>query len=183
MKDTRRGRRGNTIVEFTLVGIPMVFVLISVFEIARGMWVYETLAHAVREGTRYAIVNGKDCAAVAGCAVTIGDIAERIRWSAVGLTLDELEVRLQAVGPSGAVSTVPNADVNCTPLRTCLGRTNLPADQWPPVGANRPKVHSVVIQGTVPFRSAIAMLWPGAGRGKTFGRVRLPANSMEMIQF
>ena len=34
----RRARsRGNTMVEFTLVGIPIMFALISVFEISRAM--------------------------------------------------------------------------------------------------------------------------------------------------
>ena len=34
---------GQSLVEFTLVGIPLIFVLISVFEISRGMWMYHTL--------------------------------------------------------------------------------------------------------------------------------------------
>ena len=46
-----RGRTGSTLIEFTLVGIPLIFVLISTFEMARGMWNYQTLAYAVRAGT------------------------------------------------------------------------------------------------------------------------------------
>jgi Flp pilus assembly protein TadG len=45
-------RGGTSLVEFTLVGIPMIFLLISTFEVARGMWEYHTLAYAVKEGTR-----------------------------------------------------------------------------------------------------------------------------------
>jgi len=175
-------RRGNAIVEFTLVAIPIIFVLISVFEIGRGMWVYDTLAHAVREGTRMAIVNGRDCAKIPGCAVTIAAIAERIRVTGVGLSPDELEVTLTMLAPS-AGGPVVVATVSCAPLRTCLSRSTLPADQWPPAVANRPKLHSAQIQGVIPFRSAIAMFWPGAGRGMTFGAVWLPASSQEVIQF
>jgi len=182
MAEGKTGRRGNTIVEFTLVGIPIIFVLISIFEIARGMWVYDTLAHAVREGTRMAIVNGRDCAKIPGCPVTIGDIAQRIRETGVGLPPELLNVTMLALAPSVAGPVVV-ATVTCNPLKSCLGMTAQPANQWPPPNANRPRLHSVQIQGVYPFRSAISMFWPGAGKGMTFGTVQLPASSREVIQF
>ena len=46
----RRAQRGATTIEMTLVGIPIIFLLISTFEISRGMWMYNTAATAVREG-------------------------------------------------------------------------------------------------------------------------------------
>ena len=55
MPKRKRSRAGNATIEFTLVGIPLVFVLISTIEMARGMWIYHTLAYAVKEGTRYAV--------------------------------------------------------------------------------------------------------------------------------
>jgi Flp pilus assembly protein TadG len=39
----KRTRRGSSILEFVLVGIPIIFVLISLFEISRGMWTYHTM--------------------------------------------------------------------------------------------------------------------------------------------
>ena len=56
----RNLEKGSSMVEFALVGIPLIFILISIFEISRGMWMYETVAHAVREGARYAAVHGQD---------------------------------------------------------------------------------------------------------------------------
>ena len=58
-------RRGQALVEFTFVGIPMIFILISVFEMSRGMWIYHTLTYAVKEGTRVAMVHGQDCVTAA----------------------------------------------------------------------------------------------------------------------
>ena len=55
---SRRKRLGQTLVEFTFVGIPIIFVLISVFEMSRGMWMYHTLAYSVKQGVRFAIVHG-----------------------------------------------------------------------------------------------------------------------------
>src|SRR4051812_12070981 len=91
-------RRGQSLIEFTFVGIPIMFVLISVFEVSRGMWIYHTLAHAVREGVRYASVHGYNCTQNGNtCAVNMGPvsntctgssdapIAEVIRCAAVGL--------------------------------------------------------------------------------------------------
>ena len=62
MRGIRNHRRGgSSLIEFTLVGIPLIFVLLSTFEMARGMWLYHTLAYAARQGTRYAIVHGVNC--------------------------------------------------------------------------------------------------------------------------
>ena len=74
MTNKRLDRRGSTILEFVLVGIPMIFIFISVFEISRGMWIYHTLAYSIREGVRYTTVHGKGCASPNTCQVTIAQI-------------------------------------------------------------------------------------------------------------
>ena len=57
-KASSRRRRGQATVEFALT-IPVVLLLIlGLVDLGRLMWAYESLAHAVREGTRYAIVHG-----------------------------------------------------------------------------------------------------------------------------
>ena len=65
MQQHESKRRGNSMIEFTLVGIPLMFVLISIVELSRGMWIYHTLAHAVKEGTRYTAVRGQNSSAKA----------------------------------------------------------------------------------------------------------------------
>ena len=54
MRRAKGNRKGVAMIEFTFVGIPMIFVLVSSFEMARGMWIYHTMAYAVKEGARYA---------------------------------------------------------------------------------------------------------------------------------
>lgn len=57
-----RSRHGQSMVEFALA-IPLLLLLIlGLVDLARLMWAYETLGHAVREGTRYAIVHGSESA-------------------------------------------------------------------------------------------------------------------------
>src|SRR5262249_27760208 len=84
----RKRRRGATTVEMTLVGIPIIFTLICIFEISRGMWMYHTLAYSVKNGVRFAMVHGQNC--INGpfnsnsCAKTIVDVATQIQNSAIG---------------------------------------------------------------------------------------------------
>ena len=144
-------------IEFTLVGIPMIFVLISVFEISRAMWNYHTLAYAIREGTRYAIVHGAGCSAdpMNTCGVTIGQVAQRISDAGIGVEPSELNLTFTSSGHA----------IPCT-LNTCLGNTTV----WPEA-PNNTTGNSVAISGSLPFQSALALLWPGTrGSGMMFQR-------------
>ncbi len=175
----RKGRRGNTIIEFTLVGIPVIFALISIFEMSRGMWLYHTLASSVREGTRFAIVHGNNCnIPPSNCAVRVRDIAQRIRSYAVGLPPSEIRnVRF---------STSSRTLATYATLQDCLAdNTYFPAAA--PGGVEDPggarHMSYVEVSAVYPFQSAIAMFWPGAGRGQNFGAFLLPASSREYIQY
>jgi hypothetical protein len=156
-------------IEFTLVGIPMMFMLISVFEISRGMWNYHTLAFAVREGTRYATVHGAGCTADPhnSCQVTVGQVAQRIQDAGIGLDPSQLSLTFTSSGNS----------ITCT-LNACLGT----ATNWPEAPKNTPG-NAIAISASLPFQSAIAMFWPGAGRGITFPTYNLTASSSDIIQF
>src|SRR5579859_3242487 len=166
----RNGQRGSTILEFTLVGIPLIFALISIFEIARGMWLYHTLEYAVTEGTRYATVHGVDCTLPGNtCSVAIKDIAGVIQYAGAGLLPDQLTLTFT---PNRI-----NAAITCT-LQNCLKN----ATAWPPANDNLAGM-DVTISGTYPFASAIAMFWRGSGAAAVFPTFNLPATSKERIQF
>ena len=177
-------KRGSTLLEFTLVGIPVIFMLISIFEISRGMWLYHTLASAIKDGTRFAIVHGNNCNVYpSNCVVTIRDISERIRRNAVGFVPDDLQ-NLEFISATRGTFT-------CATLAACLD-TGDPGDlSWPggPVGSapedfpDGRQFAWVEIRAQYPFRSAIAMFWPGAGRGQNFGEFLLPASSRDRIQY
>lgn len=161
-------RRGNATIEFTLVGIPLMFVLVSVFEMSRGMWTYHTLAYTLKEANRWAIVHGSDCYLSSNtCKKTLNDLATVIKNAGIGLDPAKLNVTLTA---NGTVT-------HCTPLTTCVGSTT----SWP--GTVAQPGTDIVIAGTYPFRSAIAMFWPGAGSPMGFGVFDLPARSRDRVQF
>ncbi len=175
----RGGETGNALIEFTLVGIPVVFALISIFEMARGMWIYHTLAYAVKDALRFAIVHGRDydnATTDSPKQNRVVDVANRIRWAGVGLDPAELTVNL----------TSSAGTITCSPLSTCVstadpvsaGNTSV----WPDYPAN---IRGSVLQITAsyPFRSAVLMFWPGAGPGVIYPAYNFRANSRERVQF
>lgn len=173
--------------EMTLVGIPLMFVLISTVEMARGMWIYHTLAYAVREGTRYTIVHGVNCGITGnncqGSAtngrIAVKDIASVIQNAAVGL--------YQYGSPT---DTCPSTTVLCIRMQSLTDDTGwitmnsalTNANRFPTDGGDAISA-PITITVTYPFQSAIAMFWPGAGPGMNFTNVTFPASSRENVQF
>lgn len=170
MRRKRTGEHGgSTLLEFILVGIPIVFVLISTFEIARGMWVYQTLSYSVKRGVRYAIVHGWNCGQSGNsCNATIGQIATVIQDASRGL--DTTSMNLTFTPQSGSAITCPLSD--------CLGNSTV----WPPSAVSAPGT-TVSVSATYPFRSAISMFWPGSGGAVQFAAVNFGASSHDVMQF
>lgn len=165
-----RRERGSAVIEMSLVGIVIIFVMISVFELSRGMWVYHTLAHAVRAGTRYAIVHGQSC--LAPCqAGSISTIAAKIKDAGVGL----IPLTLTFTASSGAATTCV---VDAPAGTACSGLTG----PWPLTPSNQPGQY-LTISATYPFASAIALLWPGSRGSGVFPTHLLAASSRELIQY
>jgi hypothetical protein len=153
--------------EFVLVGIPLIFILLSIFEIARGMWAYQTLAYSVREGVHYAVMHGKGCASPNSCQVTIGGITTVMRSAGVGLDSDAVSVTFTAASGSPSTATMTTQLASAT--------------TWPPSGANAPG-QTVKISAIYPFKTFLAIFWGGAGRNNG-GTFYLPASSSEPIQY
>ena len=187
-----RSQRGATTIEMTLVGIPLIFILISVFEISRGMWMYETASTAVREGVRFASVHGVNCVNKPPgipnqCDVTANDIVRVIRLGAGAGSTHGLDYGPTGAGGAGLDPTTTTvfftSASTVTPLACSLDGTTGACDvQWPPDLDNAVK-NVIKISVTTPFKSALAMFWPGAGRGMQFATTNLSASSSDTIQF
>ncbi len=110
--DTSNRRRGSTFLEFTLVGIPIMLLLMTTVELARGMWTYNTLSHALRDATRYVIVHGNNCASYPNrCTVQIQNIAQKLQFAGLGLDADSLR-DIQFISSTRTVT--------CATLSACL---------------------------------------------------------------
>ncbi len=182
------GNRGATTIEFTLVGIPIVFILVCIFEISRGMWMYETVAHAVRQGARFAAVHGQDCSNPPNaCDTLVKDIAQQIQNAGVGLDPSGLQITVNVLqggttnslvsdGPQTLTSALSDAqDFSGWTFKFNNGGT--PTN----VNASGPG-NDVQVFGSFPFHSALAFLWP-TQRPVKFAQVILGATSRERIVF
>jgi Flp pilus assembly protein TadG len=172
---TRRRRRsgGNSLIEFTLVGIPLIFILISIFGMCWGMWLYHSLTFAAKEGTRYAIVHGVNCSRNGNTyCVTVSNIATVMNNAARGLDPGQMNVTLTPSQGSATTDTLANL-MNNSAYSTIT---------WPPTGANAVG-QPVKISVMYPFNSAISMFWPGTRPTDARGRIYLPASSTDLIQF
>ncbi len=179
----RKGRRaGNALIEFTLVGIPILFILISIFEIARGMWLYTTLQHAVKDTVRFAIVHGQNCGVNGNsCAITLSQIGTRFREQAPMFEPADVQLELRAGCGSGEAYSAGCAAVRTTTLQSVLADNTT---VWPDgAGEGSPGVHSIEIYASTPFDSIIQHFSPGTGVGQRFGTFNLQAIAREMVQF
>lgn len=80
-----RPRRGASMLEMAFVLPAMLMLIVGAVEMGRGVWTYTTLAHAARQGARFALTQDvPDREAV----------AERVARAAVGLEIERLEVTL-----------------------------------------------------------------------------------------
>jgi Flp pilus assembly protein TadG len=171
MRRPSRARHGGVVLEFTLVGIPMMFALISVFEMSRGMWQYHTLNYAIKEATRYTSVHGYDCSvAPNACTVTIANIATIIQQRGVGLAPSSLTVTLTPSAGSATTDTLQNLLSNST--------------VWPPASPTGTNAvgQLITISAVYPFKSALSMFWPGTKR-VNFDTISLPASSSTRILY
>jgi len=166
-----RSQRGAAFLEFTLAGIPVIFLVISTFQMALGMWNYYNLARAVNQTARFASLRGADCSSDSNsCGTTVGALTTLLTTEAVGIPPSNLTVTL--VTDSGAVTT-------CDPVTNCTSS----GSAWPPsTHDDNSRGKKVTVTAKYPFHSALAMFWPGAGSSQ-IGTVNFPATSTQLILF
>jgi Flp pilus assembly protein TadG len=141
-----RRRRGQSLVEFTLMGIPMVFVTISVVYMSVGMWQFHSLAYASDMTARYVSVHGATCAANGNtCTITVGNVATFFATQAMALDTSKVIVKLK----DGSGTTT------CSPVSSCNSTsTQFPNASYNSVGSD------ITITATYGVKSPLAMFWP-----------------------
>ena len=166
--------------EFVLVGIPMIFIWISIEEMARGMWQYHTLQYAVKMANSYAAVHGATCAAPPNsCTVKVSDVVNVFTTNAIGIPTGNVALTLSS----------KNNSATCLQVSTCSTSSSW-STQWPPSANSDNAVGNwVKIRADYTFNTALAMFWPGAGTPVSFGtsagagKFDFPGYSYQLIQF
>lgn len=142
-------RRGSVMLEFALMGIPTIFLTLSVAEASLAMWQYHTLEECATAGARYVITHGSDCSG--SCSVTVGDVITKIVTTGVGLDGSKLSVTLVSAGTS------PNGTTYNPASSYLTSSTTFPPSADAAVGDD------ITVTVTYKVSNPIAMVWPGGG--------------------
>jgi len=167
---SRARRRGASLIEFTLVGVPAIIICTCVLTCAIDMWQLYTLSYAVDQTARYAALHGDTCSAGSNnCTITRADVATYFQNQAIALTPSSTTMILN--DGSGAVT--------CSPVDSCPGSSN----RFPAAGYNLPTTpNTVTVQATYPLINPIFMFWPGA-HSVSATRFTVGATSTQQVIF
>ena len=172
-KPVRDRRRGSTLIEFTLTGIPIMFLCITIVECSIAMCEYESMMNAVSIAARYAANHGATCSATTNngtnnCTIEIENIANVIASTAWIINTSSMTVTF--TDNSGATT--------CT-LSTC--QTNTAIFPSSTSGANAVG-NPITIQVTHRLTNPLPMYWPPHALADDAGYT-LGATSVQVIQF
>ena len=78
----RGSARGSQLVEFGFASVLFFMLLFGIIEFSRAIWTYDTVAHAAKEGARFAIVRGAE----SGRAASADAVEDHVLDTATGLT-------------------------------------------------------------------------------------------------
>jgi hypothetical protein len=143
-----RAKKGQSLVEFTIVGIPVIFLITSVITVSVDMWQFDNLAYGAQTTARYVAMHGRSCIQDGTtCALTVADVVSYLSSRALALDPGKARVTLT----SATSSTV------CNPLSTCSSNSA----QFP-IASDNGVNFDVTVTVTYPITNPITMFWPGA---------------------
>lgn len=165
----RTGKRtGSALLEFSLVGVPLIMISISILQMSIAMWQFYTLQHAIQSSCRYIVTHSRGCTTNGNtCGLTVGNVASMIAGQA--LALDPGKLNISLVTAAGTQS--------CNPVNTC----NSNGSQFPSSTANSVD-QDVSITATYTVTEPLVLFWPGSAlvRGSNF---TLGAKTRQRIAF
>ncbi len=158
-------RRGSALIEFTLVGIPVIFLTISVLSISIDMWEFHELPQAVEMTARYAATHGQGCAGA--CGVTVANLVTYFEGQNISLLPSLVNVTF----------TDGSGSIQCSPLTDCASNaTAFPAASYSAPGRD------VTVYATYTLKNPIAMFWPSNAQG-VWQAFNVGATSRQRILF
>lgn len=147
-------QKGSAMLEFALVGIPVIFLIIAVFEVSMIMWQYHTLAEAVAQATRYAAAHGQSCyTSPNSCGITVYNVATAIENQAVGLLPARITITLSTSSDSYGPFTV----------ESCISPSPDTTD-FPPNDSSAAAGNPITISATYAIANPLYFFWTGAGK-------------------
>jgi Flp pilus assembly protein TadG len=165
----RNRRRGSTLLEFTLTGIPLMFLSLSVIECSLAMLEYDSMTNAVTVAARYAANHGATCSQNGNsCTVRIEDVANLIANTTWIISSSSLNITF-----------TDNSGSTTCELSVCQTKTA----QFPSSTSGANAVgNTITINVTHTLVNPLPMFWPPNADADDTGYT-LGANSVQVIQF
>jgi len=174
----RNSERGSQMLEFTLIGIPLTFLLFSIANMCLAMLTLHTLQESVEQGARYVVTRGSTCSSgTNSCAATFQQIVRVIANNAPGISPGKLSVTLTSA--SGTA-------ISCSPASNCLAGTCTPdcATVWPTsTNSDSSPGKDIIITADVALNAPMFMFWTGAGSGSNITSTHFYAYSRQRLMF
>lgn len=179
----RRGQRGNQTLEFTLVGVPLLFILFSVANMSFSMLTLHTLQQAAEQTARYISTRGSGCSSGSNtCSVTVEQIAAVVVTAAPGITAGSMNVTLTPAADTA------NA-ISCSPVTTCLsgcssGCSASRTVTWPTsTNTDNSPGKDIIVSITCTVSAPMIMFWPGNSTTKDITSSTFQAYSRQRLMF
>ncbi|HTA42416.1 MAG TPA: hypothetical protein VK789_08215 [Bryobacteraceae bacterium] len=166
-RSRKSSRSGSALIEFSILGIPMMFITISAISVSVDMWQFQSLSYATEVTARYISMHGATCGQNGNsCTITIGNAATYFESQAIALNSGSVNVSF--TDGSGATA--------CDPVSSCVSTaTQFPSSGHNSVGSN------ITVSATYTVKNPIAMFWaPNADAVKDY---TLGAQSKQQILF
>jgi len=159
MMTKRQRQRGSQTLEFTLLGIPLIFLLFSIANMSFAMLTLHTLQESIEQGARFASTRGSSCSSgTNSCTVKIQQIADVIASAAAGISATKLKITFTP--PAGGTT------VTCSNLNACVSSCSSGCNgsrtlSWPD-GTNNTPGQDIIIAADCTLVAPMFMFWTGS---------------------
>ena len=179
----RNRERGSQTLEFTLIGVPIIFLLFSVANMSFAMLNLHTLQEAVEQGARFVSTRGSTCSSGSNnCTATVQQIASVVASSAPGVSAGSMTLTLTpASGTANQISCSPVS--NC--LSTCASGCNASRTTvWPPAAnSDNSPGKDIIISADCSVAAPMFMFWAGSGNSVQIKNPTFHAYSRQRLMF
>jgi Flp pilus assembly protein TadG len=178
----RNKERGSQTLEFTLIGLPLIFLLFSIIHMCFAMMTFHTMQEAVEQGARFVATRGSTCASGSNtCNVTVQQIADVVATSSPGIAASNLKLTL---------TTNSGTSVVCDKINTCTsscssGCSGNKGNKWPdPTTTDSNPGKDIIISADVTsLPSPMYMFWTMYNSAPKIGSTSFHAYSRQRLMF
>jgi hypothetical protein len=165
----RRKEGGSAMVEFTMTGVPLLFIWISIVQMAMGMWNYHTLQYAIKQAGAYVSMHGSATGYCKSNNCRVEDAAAIMAQYAVGMPPSAITMTFTPVASDHSTQL---AATTCA-LNSCQTNTTAFPNGNP----------EFEMKAEYQFKTAMAMVSPGASGVIKFSNPWFPAYTHQIVLY